>query len=71
MAELRTNAVDVVLLNEAPPLFARRIVSSGRRIVCTDEAAEQTFRRDAQLMAADLEPFLRRARSVKLRALAR
>lgn len=71
MAELRTNNVDLVLLNEAPPLLARRIVTDGRLVLCADEAAERAFRRDAQLLAADLEPFLRRTRAVKLRALRR
>lgn len=71
IAELRTNAVDVVVLNDAPPGLASRIVTRGRRVFCSDPAAEHAFRRDIQLRAADLEPFLRRARAVKLRAMAR
>ncbi|HWP62153.1 MAG TPA: nucleotidyltransferase domain-containing protein [Candidatus Binatia bacterium] len=70
IAELRTNAVDLVVLNDAPPGLASRIVTRGRRIFCSDPAAEHAFRRDVQLRAADLEPFLRRARAVKLRAMA-
>lgn len=71
IAELRTNAVDVVVLNDAPPGLASRIVTRGRRIYCSDSAIERAFRRDIQLRAADLEPFLRRARAAKLRAMTR
>ena len=63
--------VDVVILNDAPPLFARAIVLDGERIFCADLEADRAFRRDVQLRAADLEPFLRRARRQKLLALAR
>jgi hypothetical protein len=35
-----------------------------------EPAAEHAFRRDVQLRAADLEPFLRRARARKLEVLA-
>jgi hypothetical protein len=37
--------------------------------VCSDPEADHAFRRDSQLRAADLEPFLRRARALKLEAL--
>ncbi len=60
---------DVVILNDAPPTLAARIVTTGRRLVCFDAGAEHAFRRDAQLRAADLAPFLRRTRSVKLQAI--
>ena len=62
---------DVIVLNDAPPLLARRIVVAGRRVFCADPEADHAFVRDAQLRAADLEPFLRRARRTKLIALAR
>jgi len=68
---LRQKEVDVVVLNDAPPLFARRIVTSGERVFCADLAADHAFVRDAQLRAADLEPFLRRTRRITLAALAR
>jgi predicted nucleotidyltransferase len=64
-------ATDVVILNEAPPMLARRIVTQGRRLFCRDPELDHAFVRDAQLRAADLEPFLRRTRRVKLEALAR
>jgi len=62
---------DVVVLNDVPPGLARRIVLDGQRVSCSDEKLDHGFRRDAQLRAADLEPFLRRARLRKLAALAR
>jgi predicted nucleotidyltransferase len=70
-AKLGTHMVDVVVVNDAPPLLGRRIVTEGRRVFCADEAADHAFVRDVQLRAADLEPFLRRTRRVKLAALAR
>lgn len=68
---LHRNDVDVVILNDAPPLLGRRIVTTGRRVYCRDGAADHAFVRDVQLRAADLEPFLRRAREVKLAAMRR
>ncbi len=62
--------LDIVVLNDAPPGLARRIVLDGRRLSCSDPESDHAFRRDAQLRAADLEPFLRRARMQKLSALA-
>lgn len=64
-------SADVVILNDAPPGLGRRIVTEGRRILCTDEEKDHAFVRDVQLLAADLEPFLRRMRRVKLEALSR
>lgn len=63
--------VDVVVLNDAPPGLARRIVTQGKPIMVRDPQAERAFSRDVQLRAADLEPFLRRMRRTKLEALAR
>jgi len=63
--------VDVVILNDAPPLLARHIVVHGRRVFCADAEADHAFVRDAQLLAADIEPFIRRARRTKLAALQR
>lgn len=69
--ELGIDRVDVSVLNDVPPTFARRIVTEGQRILCTDVAADHAFVRDVQLRAADLEPFLRRTRRLKLAAIAR
>ncbi len=71
MGVLGANAVDVVMLNDAPPQLGRRIVTHGQRLYCTDCQLDHEFVRDVQLRAADIEPFLRRARRVKLQALER
>lgn len=63
--------IDLVILNDAPPQFARRIVTSGRRFLCADAEVERAFVRDVQLRAADLEPFLRRMRRIKLESMER
>jgi predicted nucleotidyltransferase len=63
IAVLHCNDVDLVVLNDAPPLLARRIVLEGLRVHCADGEAEHAFRRDVQLRAADLAPFLQRARA--------
>lgn len=70
-AALGVPGVDVVVLNEAPPLLARHIVTHGRRVFSADAEADHAFVRDAQLRAADLEPFLRRFARLKLDATAR
>ena len=68
---LGVNEVDVVILNDAPPELGRRIVIEGQRLYCADRQLDRAFVRDVQLRAADLEPFLRRTRQVKLHALKR
>lgn len=71
IGELHANAIDVVVLNDAPPTLGRRIVTSGRRVFVSDPNQDHAFVRDVQLRAADLEPFLRRMRRLKLAALSR
>jgi predicted nucleotidyltransferase len=68
-AELRFAHVDLVVLNDVPPHLARHVVTEGIMLFSTDDEAERAFRRDAMLRAADLEPFLRRARRIKLEAM--
>jgi predicted nucleotidyltransferase len=68
---LRHNEVDLVILNETPPLFGRRVVTEGVRLFLGDPAADHAYVRDVQLRAADLEPWLRRMDKIKLEALAR
>jgi len=68
-AELHEDALDLIILQEAPPHLARRIVTEGRRVFCQDPEVDAAFARNVQLRAADLEPFLRRTRAVKLRSL--
>jgi len=68
--KLGVRDVDIVVLNDAPPHLARRIVLDGIRIASADAEGDHAFRRDVQLRAADLEPFLRRTRRIKLEAMA-
>ena len=71
IAALGANEVDVLILNDAPPLLAARIVVEGRRVFCAEPVLDRAFFRDVQLRAADLLPFLRRTRRLKLLALQR
>jgi len=68
---LRHNEVDLVILNDVPPLFGRRIVTEGIRLFLGDPAADDAYVLNVQLQAADLEPWLRRMEKIKLEALAR
>jgi predicted nucleotidyltransferase len=70
IAVLHHDAVDLVILNDAPPLLGRHIVTRGQRIFVGDPELDHAFVRDVQLRAADLAPFLRRMREIKLAALA-
>ena len=63
--------VDVVVLNDVAPGLGRHVTSRGIRVLHRDAPADHAFVRDVQLRAADLEPFLRRLRRVKLDALVR
>jgi len=63
--------LDVVVLNDASPLLGRRIVQDGVRVYVANAEADHAFRRDVQLRAADLDPFIRRMRRLTLDALAR
>ncbi len=71
MSLLGTNDVDLVVLNDLPPLFARSILRDGRRLFVSDEPADRDFQLQTQLVAADLSPWLERMRRLKLEALAR
>jgi hypothetical protein len=57
---LHHNEVDVVILNDAPPLLGRKIIYDGIRVFRGDPEADHAFVRDVQIRAADLEPWLRR-----------
>lgn len=61
--------VDVVVLNDTPPQLARRIMTEGARLLTIDSGRELTHLRLVLSRAADLEPFLRRTRAIKLRAI--
>lgn len=68
---LHRNEVDVVVLNDAPPLLGRHVVTEGRRVHCRDPEADREYVRIVQMLAADLAPFLERMRALKLDALRR
>lgn len=70
-AALGRNDVDLVILNDVPPLLGRRIIYEGRRVFLGDAAADHAFVRDVQLRAADIEPWLQQMRRLQLEALAR
>lgn len=70
-AELRFPHIDLVVLNDAPPPLGARIAAEGTRVYCADSESDHAFRRDSQLRAADLAPYLRRARAIKLQSIAR
>lgn len=67
---LACNEVDVVILNDAPPLLSRKIVTRGQPAFIGDSQAARRFVCDVQLRAADLEPWLRKMARRKLAALA-
>lgn len=54
--------VDLLILNDAPPLIGRAAVIEGRAIEIYDVSLDHAYRRDVQLRAADLEPFVARHR---------
>lgn len=60
---------DVVILNDAPPELARAVIHRGRRLYCANPAADHEFVRTAQILAADIDPWLKRMRAIKLKAL--
>jgi predicted nucleotidyltransferase len=62
--------VDVVILNDAPPQLVRHIMTGGHRFMRVDPALDHAHLRTTLSRAADLEPFLRRTRAVKLTVLA-
>lgn len=67
----REDRLDLVLLNDLPPLFGRSIVWDGVRFFCADPEADRAHVVQVQLRAADLAPWLERMRKLKLEALAR
>lgn len=62
--------IDLVVLNDAPPQLARHIMTGGTRLLAANPTLDHAHLRTMLSRAADLEPFLRRARAVKLAALA-
>jgi predicted nucleotidyltransferase len=63
--------VDLVGLDDAPPTLVRTVMTQGLRVFCANVEADHAARRTALSRAADLQPFLRRMRRIKLDAIAR
>jgi predicted nucleotidyltransferase len=68
---MRSDDVDVVILNGAPPLFARKIITKGRRLFCASEADDDRFVRKVIDLADEFEPWMQRMWMIKLEALRR
>jgi len=66
---LKHNEVDLVILNDLPPLFARRILWEGLRVFLGDPEADLDHRLQVQSLAADLAPWLERMDKIRLAAL--
>lgn len=71
IAVVHHNEVDVVILNDAPPLLGRKIIYDGIRVFLGDSETDHAYVRDVQILAADIEPWFKRMRKLKLEALAR
>jgi predicted nucleotidyltransferase len=67
----RESDVDLVVLNDFPPRFGRHVVTVGERLLCLDSETDLRFRCQVQLLAADLDVFMRRMEPLKLEALRR
>lgn len=68
---LSVNDVDLLVLNDAPPLLGRKVVTDGLAVYLADAERARLYVRDVQLRAADLAPFLAKHRVTLLEALAR
>lgn len=67
--------LDLLVLNDAPPMTARRILEEGRRLLATDPALDRAYLRRVLIRALDLEafsrgPVARRPRRARAEALA-
>jgi predicted nucleotidyltransferase len=59
---LRSNRVDLIVLNDVPATLARKVLRDGLSVYVHDAEALHTFSRTTDLMAPDLEMFLQRHR---------
>jgi predicted nucleotidyltransferase len=71
LAAVVGRTVDIVILNDAPPTLSRHIMCDGVRLLVTDREQDRHHLRVTLSRAADLVPFLRRTRAVKLDAISR
>ncbi len=58
MELLKTNRIDLVILNDAPSLLKHRVVSSGHLIYAFNETCRVQFQEDAIRRYLDLKPLL-------------
>lgn len=61
-AALRTNEIDLIVLNDVPATLARKVLWDGQRVYCRDAETLHAFSRTTHLLAPDLEMFLQRQR---------
>jgi predicted nucleotidyltransferase len=55
----RSDEVQVIILNQAPPLLAYKAVVEGKPLLCRDEVARLRFRTDATRRYLDTKPLRR------------
>jgi hypothetical protein len=55
----RSDEVQVVILNHAPPLLAYKVIVEGKPLLCRDELARLRFRTDATRRYLDTKPLRR------------
>lgn len=58
MELLQEDDIDLVILNEAPPLLKHRVVTRGQAVLCRDERARKGFEARAILEYLDFKPIL-------------
>jgi predicted nucleotidyltransferase len=58
---LRTDRIDLIVLNRAPPPLAYRVVRDGRRIFCRNPAACEAFESHTVMRYLDFKPVRDRA----------
>ncbi len=68
MAAARTNAIDVVVLNGAPPVLYHRVLRDGRRILARDLCATTTREGYALSRYCDFLPQLAKIEAARPRA---
>jgi predicted nucleotidyltransferase len=74
MADLQMachRTIDLIVLNDVPPLLARHVVLDGQLLVASSPDALRTFTRTTLSRAADLQPFIARSRRALLETLTR
>lgn len=74
MADLQVathRTIDLIVLNDVPPLLARHVLLDGVLLLAKQPDALRTFSRTALSRAADLQPFIARSRRALLETLAR